>query len=140
MIFHKPIEFVDGAVMKGNTILPSTELLPQLFSKISNGIQGALGARRFPPILPQSRSFASAEQVGCLKPTQEGAEIREQFQGFAVLDRTGIQEVESAMVAKEEEPFFPVRDVNCSSLCHFRYQTDDNTDNESFYRLVNLML
>src|SRR5713101_3282248 len=121
------------------TTLPGENLLPHFLSQVAHSFQGALSSGRFSPPLLKFRYVASTEYLSCLKPAQERAEVREQLHGLAVLDRTRVQEIQSQLVANEEEPVSPVGIVNCPRPAHVS-TSNYNTDNESFQRLVNLMI
>jgi hypothetical protein len=58
--------------------------------------------------LPKTGCLTRTKQVGGPKPAQESVEIREQLNSFTVLDWTGIQKIQSQVVAEEEEPVLPV--------------------------------
>jgi hypothetical protein len=75
------------------------------------------------PSSPKVLHLARTQQLGCLKPAQESAEIGEQLYRLAVLDRARVQEVQSQMVADEEEPA-SVRIVNCADPAHVQSSTD----------------
>src|SRR6266849_578635 len=122
------------------TTLPGENLLPHFLSQVAHSFQGALSSGRFSPPLLKFRYVASTEYLSCLKPAQERAEVREQLHRLAVLDRTRIQEIQSQLVANEEEPVSPVGIVNCPSPAHISTSINYNTDNESFHRLANLMI
>src|SRR5579872_1841094 len=104
--------------MNGATVLPGEDLLPHFLPQFAHSFQGAPSSGRFSPLVQKFRCFASVQQLSCLKPAQERVEVRQQLHGLAVLDRTSVQEIQSQLVAHEEEPVSPVGIVNRSSPAH----------------------
>jgi pimeloyl-ACP methyl ester carboxylesterase len=89
--------------------------------------------------LPKTGRLTRTKQVSGLEPSQESVEIREQLNGFTVLDWTRVQKIQSQLVAEEEEPILPFGLSDW--FCHGRTLPKNyNTDNESIYRLAHPML
>src|SRR5271166_5549954 len=126
--------------MDSTSTFPREDLLPQSFPQRAHGFQHVPGADRLAPLLLEIRHFTRGQQAGRLKPAQERGEVRKQLHRFTILDWPCVHEVQSQLVADEEKPVFPVRRANCPSLAHSAISMNYNTYNESFYRLVDLMV
>lgn len=109
MFRHQSIEFVYRGGVNGAASFPRNNLHSQSVAQVVHGFDGLPGTRRLSPMLLKARGFPGTEQIGCLKPAQDCAEIREQLQRLPILDGTRIQEIQRQLIAQEEESILPVR-------------------------------
>ena len=84
-------------------MLPGEGLRAQFLPKLAERLQRAAGAERISPLFVKVRSLPRTEEIGQLKPTQESADIGQEFDRRAIHNGPGVQEIEDQMVAEKKK-------------------------------------
>src|SRR5882724_11837133 len=95
--------------MQCATIFPVEDLFPQPLPQLPDGLRRFLGPARLSPSFLKLCHLTRTQQISCLEPEQNRAEVRKEFHGFTVLDRTRVQEIQRELVPDKEKSVFPIR-------------------------------